>query len=92
MYTYFKANLIALYVLALVSLGVTLPWGSGPYLQRIALVVLVIHLLETVVAFKYVKAYKGPVLHSVGLSLLYGLLHWMPLARASKASKSATRG
>ena len=84
MNTYFKANLLAIYALALISLFVTLPWGSGPYLQRITVIVLAVHVLETVVAFKYVKLYKGPLVHSIGLSLLYGLLHWLPLAKDSK--------
>lgn len=90
MNTYFKANLLAIYALALVSLFVTLPWGSGPYLQKITVIVLAIHVLETVMAFKYVKSYQGPLLHSIGLSLLYGLLHWLPLARDSKLSHKPT--
>jgi hypothetical protein len=83
MNTFFKANLIAIYALALVSLFVTLPWGTGPQLQKITLLLLGIHVLETAVAFKHVKAYKGPLLHSIALSLLFGLLHWLPLAKAS---------
>jgi hypothetical protein len=34
------------------------------------------------VAFKYVKTYSGPLWVSVVLALLFGVLHWMPLARA----------
>ena len=85
MNTYFKANLLAIYALALVSLFITLPCGSGPYLQRISIALFAVHALETIVAFKHVKSYKGPLLHSIGLSLMYGLLHWLPLAKAGKA-------
>ena len=42
--------------------------------------------LEMAFAFKYIKAYKGPLLHSLILALLFGLLHWLPLARAGKAA------
>lgn len=86
--TYLKSNLIALYVLAIISLWVPLPWDSGPILQRISVALIAIHAVETLVAFKYVKAYDGPLGKSVALSLLYGLLHWLPIARRMK--KSAT--
>jgi hypothetical protein len=85
MYTYFKANLLAIYALTMASWFIPLPWGSGPYLQKITLILFVIHALETTVAFKHVKSYKGPLLHSIGLSMLFGLLHWLPLARVDKA-------
>jgi hypothetical protein len=88
MNTYLKANLVVLYLLALASLAVTMPWGIGPYLQRATLVLFVIHALETVVMFKHVKFYNGPLAKSIGLSLLYGLLHWLPLARAAKRSSA----
>ena len=84
MNAFFRANLIAAYMLALLSFFVVLPWGTGPYFQKFTLIVLAIHVLETAVAFKYVKAYKGPLLNSIVLSLLYGLLHWLPIAKAGK--------
>lgn len=86
MNAFFKANLLALYALALISLIVPMPWDSGPQLQRITLIVLAIHAAETVVAFKYVKNYRGPLWHSVAKTLLFGLLHWWPLVRASKST------
>ena len=82
MMTFLKANLLALYALALLSLFVTLPWSSGPFLQRLTLIVLVIHVVELLFAFKYVRTYKGPLGISVLLTLLFGLFHWLPLARA----------
>lgn len=92
--TYLKSNLIALYVLAIISLWVPLPWDSGPILQRISIALIAIHAVETLVAFKYVKAYDGPLGKSVALSLLYGLLHWLPIARQMKeaANVASTSG
>lgn len=87
---YLKSNLIALYALALLSLWVPLPWDSGPILQRISLALIAIHAIETLVAFKYVKAYDGPLGKSVALSLLYGLLHWLPIARRVRAAAAAS--
>ena len=50
---------------------------------RAALVLLLIHVLEVLFAFKLVRLYKGPLAVSVLLTLLFGLLHWKPLAQAS---------
>ena len=49
---------------------------------------LVLHALETVVVFKHVKRYQGPVAVSVLLSVLFGVLHWLPLARAARAERA----
>jgi hypothetical protein len=84
MNTFFKANCLGAYALALLSLVWALPWGLGPLMQNIAMALLAIHVLEAIVAFKYIKTYKGPLLHSLLLALLFGLLHWLPLARAAK--------
>ena len=89
MHTFLKANCLGAYALALLSLVWALPWGLGPVMQNIALALLGIHVLEAIVAFKYIKSYKGPLLHSLVLALLFGLLHWMPLARANKAAGQA---
>jgi hypothetical protein len=86
MNTYLKANCVALYLLAIGAMFTELPWGSGPYLQRLALALVAVHAIETVVAFKHVKAYRGPLGASIALSLLYGLLHWWPLAKRHNAS------
>ena len=86
MNTFLKANCLGAYALALLSLVWVLPWGAGPLFQNIAMALLAIHVLEMAFAFKYIKAYKGPLLHSLILALLFGLLHWLPLARAGKAA------
>ena len=80
--TAIKALLLATYALAIVSLFTTLPFGAGPLLRNASLLLLVIHLLELVVAFKHVKLYRGALATSVTLTMLYGLLHWKPLADA----------
>lgn len=89
MNTFLKANCLGAYALALLSLVWTLPWGLGPVLQNLAMALLAIHVLETIVAYKHIKTYKGPLLHSLLLALLFGLLHWLPLARAAKARAKA---
>ncbi|TXH86484.1 MAG: hypothetical protein E6Q78_16935 [Rhodoferax sp.] len=81
---FLKLNLLGLYVLALVSLLMPMPWDSNALLQRLSLILLGVHVLETIVMFKHVKAYQGPLWKSVCLSLLFGLLHWLPLARKNR--------
>ncbi len=87
MMNFFKAGCLGIYLLAVLSVFLTLPWGSGPLLQKLALVLIAVHALESVFAFKYIKTYPGPLHRSLALALLFGLLHWMPLAKASKAAR-----
>lgn len=79
MNTLSRAALLTLYSLAIAALFMPLPWGAGPLVQRIALITVGIHGVELLFAFKHVKAYSGPLSTSVVLTLLFGLLHWMPL-------------
>ena len=80
--------LLLLILLALASLVWTFPNGAGPVIQTLALAFLAVHVLEMLIAFKYIKTYAGPLWVSIVLALLFGLLHWMPLAKAQhKAAK-----
>lgn len=81
---FLRANLLALYTLALLSLAVAMPWDSNALLQRLSLILLAVHVVETVVMFRHVKAYEGALWKSIALSLLFGLLHWLPLARTPR--------
>jgi len=85
--TFFKANCIAIYLLAIASHFVSFPMQAGEILQTLALALILVHVLEAVLAFRYIKTYEGPLYISVLLALLFGLLHWMPLAR--KAQRAA---
>ena len=87
MNTFFKAGCVGIYLLAVVSLFATLPAGTGPLFQTIALALLAVHALEMAFAYQYVKTYKGPLLHSIALALLFGLLHWMPLAKEASRNR-----
>jgi hypothetical protein len=53
------------------------------------LVLLLVHAVELVVMFKHVRLYRGSLAVSVLLTLLFGLLHWRPLAKA--AAQAAAR-
>lgn len=86
MRTLFKFLLLATYLLALVSLFGVLPSDLGHLLQRISLILLVIHAVELLLMFKTIRTYPGPLAVSVLLTLLFGLLHWKPLAQAQRAA------
>ena len=85
----FKALLLVVYALATASFFVGLAFDLGPLLRRVALVLLAVHLVELIVVFKHVRLYQGPIGISILLTLLFGLLHWKPLADA-KARQTAT--
>lgn len=79
---FFRLVILATYALALLGLAMPLPMDAGPLLQRVSLVLLAIHGLELLLKFRQVRLYRGPLPISVLLTLLFGLLHWKPLADA----------
>ncbi len=86
MNSFFKALCLGTYALALAVPFVSLPLDAGPFLQKLALILLAAHILELPIAYRFLALYKGPLIDSVAMSLLFGLLHWQPLAKASKRS------
>ena len=83
-----KIVLLAVYGVALASYLTALPLlpNAIDWLRIIAGVLLAVHLLEVVFCFKKVALYKGPLLGSVLLTLLFGFLHWKPLADTARGS------
>lgn len=84
-----KAACLVAYLLALAGLAGLLPAALAATVQQLALVLLLIHAVELLVVFKYVRLYRGSLAASVLLTLLFGLLHWRPLAK--EAAKAAAR-
>lgn len=82
MFLILKLALLALYAAALAGFAGLLPIGAAGRLQQIALVLLAIHVLELLVMFRHVRRYQGPLAVSILLTLLFGMLHWKPLADA----------
>ncbi|MES2263529.1 MAG: hypothetical protein V4724_33835 [Pseudomonadota bacterium] len=83
MNTILKGGCLAIYLLAAGAALMPLPLAPGVTiaLQYIAIGLLVAHALEALVMFKYVKRYPGSLAASLGLTLLFGVLHWWPLRR-----------
>jgi len=79
MITFAKASCLAVYLLAVLGAVVALPFGIAPPLQYIAVILLVLHALEALIALRSVRRYPGPLVDSIALTLLFGFLHWKPL-------------
>lgn len=84
MFFVLKAVCLGIYALAMAGLAGLLPSGFAGSIQTIALVMLAVHAVELAVMFKHVKRYPGPLAISILLTMLFGLLHWKPLADAAK--------
>jgi uncharacterized protein YhhL (DUF1145 family) len=77
-----KVACLAIYGLALAGLAGCLPYGLARTMQVIAVTFLVIHVFEVVFASAKVRLYPGRRTLSILLTLLFGALHWIPLAKS----------
>ena len=85
-----KAACLGAYIMALAGIAGLITGELSIRAQNLALAMLLIHVLELVVMFKHVRLYRGPLQVSIALTLLFGVLHWRPLAReAAKSSQQA---
>ncbi len=80
MFLILKIACLIAYAMALAGLAGLLGSDLSARMQNVAAVLLILHALEVVIMFKHVRKYRGPLLVSVLLTLLFGLLHWKPLA------------
>jgi len=81
----FKIGCLCIYLLAAISTVQPLVGGFDAWLQRAALVLLALHVLEIPIALTYIKRYKGSLLDSIALTMLFGFLHWWPLKRTPQS-------
>jgi hypothetical protein len=75
-----RALCLLAYILAATKLAGLLPAGSFDRAPWVAGVLLALHVGELLFLFRHVRLYRGPLAVSVLLTLLFGLLHWKPLA------------
>lgn len=84
-----KLGCIVIYLSALAGLAGLLPPGLGRAAQALAVGLLLIHAIELLFVFRHVRRYRGTLAVSVVLTLLFGLVHWKPLADAQASSGSS---
>lgn len=77
-----KAACLAIYLLTVVATFALPSAGVTSALQIATAALLGAHLLELLFAFRIVSRHPGPLLDSIGLTLLFGFLHWLPLVRS----------
>lgn len=84
-----KLLLLVVYGIAIGSYLTALPLEANitHWVRIAAAVLLAVHLLEVVFCFKKVALHKGPLFDSVLLTLLFGFLHWKPLADAARRAR-----
>ena len=85
-----RALCLLAYAMALAKLAGWLPASSFDRAPLVAGVLLALHIGELVFMFKHVRLYRGALAVSVLLTLLFGLLHWQPLA--DRQALAAKRG
>jgi hypothetical protein len=78
-----KLSCLVLYALALAAQAGMWTGTAAVAIRDVALVILAAHVVETGLAFRHVRRYRGALAVSVFLALLFGLLHIVPLARQS---------
>ena len=86
----FRALCLLAYVMALGKLAGLVPAGTFDSVTTVAFVLLALHAGELLLMYKHVRLYKGPLVVSVLLTLLFGLLHWEPLADEKAKSERET--
>ena len=82
-----KAGCLAIYALALAGAAGLLSGTLATTMEYAAVALLAVHVLELIFVFKNVRLYRGSLVISILLTLMFGLLHWKPLADAHATSK-----
>jgi hypothetical protein len=81
MNTMFKTILLAIYCLAVLTTIVAPALVVTTVLQYAAIILVAAHVLEALVALPYLGRHPGPFVDSVALTVLFGMLHWLPLKK-----------
>ncbi len=79
-----KLACLLTYALALAAAFGAVGGAFASTIQVIAVLLLAVHAVEALLAFRHVKRYDGSLIASLVLTLLFGVLHWGPLARKAR--------
>ena len=77
-----KALCVVFYLAAVASLFGVFAAPAAFMLQVMSLLLVAVHALELLFVMPLVRRWPGPLGLSVLLALLFGVLHWKPLAKA----------
>ena len=76
-----KSICLAIYVLAMLETLLAPGASLTTVLQYAALLLVAAHILEVLFVFRCLSRHSGPLVDSLALTLLFGVLHWLPLKR-----------
>ncbi len=79
MFSVLKALCLAIYGVAILAYFVAMPAWLASGAQILAVIMLGFHVIETFFFWQYVKMWQGPLIASIALTLLFGILHWKPM-------------
>jgi hypothetical protein len=78
---FLRALCLLAYLLAVAGKFVGLSLDATLAMRIVAAILLLAHALELPFVMPHVRRYQGPLALSVLLTMLFGLLHWLPLKR-----------
>jgi uncharacterized protein YhhL (DUF1145 family) len=84
-----KIVCLVFYAAALVSLFTDWPPRLENVLYIGTLVMFLVHGVEVLIGFKWIRLYEGPLAVSILLTLLFGFAHWLPYKRRAEQAGSA---
>jgi hypothetical protein len=76
---------LAAYALGIAAFAGVIHGSLAAAAAIVTIALLGLHALELLFAFRFLGRYEGSIGRSVVLALLFGVLHWAPLARQPKA-------
>ncbi len=79
MFMFLKALCLAVFGVAILANFIAMPAWLASTAQTLAVILFLIHLIEVFFFWRYVKMWKGPLIGSIALTLLFGILHWKPM-------------
>jgi len=79
MFTFLKALCLVIYAVAILANFIGMPAWLASGAQILAVIMLGLHVVETFFFWEYVKMWQGPLIGSIALTLLFGILHWKPM-------------
>jgi hypothetical protein len=80
-----KVLCVVLYAAAVGHWVGWMPSGVMPFATTLAVVFLGLHALEVPIFWQRVKRYRGPLAASIAFTLMFGLLHLIPLRGDERA-------
>jgi hypothetical protein len=79
MFTVLKTACVTIFALALLANFIPMPEWLASGAQTAAIILLFVHLIEVFFFWRYVKMWQGPLVGSIALTLLFGILYWNPV-------------